>query len=170
MGQKPELVNFWNDIHPEQQIRYYNHLAEFTLDQAGIDRLLQGAPVCTATWVARDGSPRSIALPYALLDDEHVYLTAEASQPLVRALRKDPRIALCWGGFGGAATVRGEAEVKDDRALTDRVREASAKQRYPSDPAKAEQLARRLDSPSRVTIKVRKGKFITFSSGNLPRD
>jgi uncharacterized pyridoxamine 5'-phosphate oxidase family protein len=170
MGEGFGFINFWNDHHSDSQIRYYNHLKEFVLDEAGIKALMNASPICMAAWVAKDGSPRAIALPFALLDDEHVYFTAEESQPIVKALREDPRISMCWGLRSDAATLRGRAEIHTDADLTRRVREASAKQRYPKDPEKARKLALKLDSPTRVTIQVSDEKFITFTGANLPRD
>ncbi len=164
-----KFIHFWNDEH-EKQIRYYNHLKEFVLDGEGINTLMRAVPVAQAAWVASDGSPRAITVPFALLNEDYVYFTAEESQAIVQSLRKDPRISMCWGGPGGAATVRGQAEVISDPALTASVCEASAKQRYPDDPAKASKLASKLDSPTRVSIKVSKDKFITFSGAGLPRD
>ena len=169
MSEKFAFINYWNDHHPDQQVRYYNHLSEFILDEAQIVQLMQTADIATVAWAASDGSARSIAVPFALLDDG-VYFTAESSQPIVKSLENDSRISMCWGGMIGAATARGTAEIIDDPALTTRVCEASAKQRYQNDADKAAKLASRLASPTRVSIKVTADKHITFSTLGLPRD
>ncbi|MBT4160748.1 MAG: hypothetical protein HOC70_00570 [Gammaproteobacteria bacterium] len=169
MSEQFAFINYWNDHHPDHQVRYYNHLSEFTLDDEKIMQLMQGADIATVAWAASDGSARAIAVPFALLDDE-VYFTAEASQPIVKSLEGDNRISMCWGGMIGAATARGHAEIIDDQDLTARVCEASAKQRYQNDADKAAKLASRLASPTRVSIKVTADKHITFSTLGLPRD
>lgn len=170
MSEQFAFINFWNDHFPDNQIRYYNHLSEFVLDEAGIDELMRGSPIAMASWITSDGSPRAIAVPFALLDDDCVYFTAEPSQPIVKSLKKDPRISMCWGLGAGAVTLRGKAEIISDPDLTARVCDASAKQRYRDDPDKAGRLASKLKSPTRVSIKVSKDKFITFTGADLPRD
>ena len=169
MAEKFAFINYWNDHHPDKQVRYYNHLSEFILDEQQIKQLMEGADIATVAWVAADGSPRSIAVPFALLDDS-VYFTAESSQPIVKSLENDSRISMCWGSTIGAATARGHAEITDDQDLTARVCKASARQRYQNDPDKAAKLANRLASPTRVAIKVTADKHITFSTLGLPRD
>ena len=171
MSEEFAFINFWNDHHPDNQTRYYNHLAEFVLDDAGIDEAMRGTPLAMTSWIAGDGSPRSIAVPFALLDDDYVYFSATPAQAIVKSIKEDPRISMCWAFGAGAVTLRGQAEIiSDDDDLTTIVCDESAKQRYPGDSKMADKLAAKLKSETRVSIKVSKDKFITFNGANLPRD
>ena len=170
MSEEFAFINHWNDHNPDKQIRYYNHLAEFVLDEAGIDEAIHGTPLAMTSWIASDGSPRSIAVPFAILDDGCVYFTAVPSQVIAKSIARDPRISMCWAYGAGAVTLRGQAEIISDDKLTATVCDESAKQRYPADSDKATRLAVKLKSSERVSIKVTTDKYITFNGANLPRD
>ncbi len=170
MSEEFAFINFWNDHHPDNQTRYYNHLAEFVLDEAGIDEAIQGTPLAMTSWIASDGSPRSIAVPFSLRDDSCVYFTAVPSQAIAKSIADDPHISMCWAYGAGAVTIRGQAEIISDDSLTADVCDESAQQRYPGDADKESQLAAKLKSTERVTIKVSADKYITFNGANLPRD
>lgn len=93
------------------------------LDKLARD-ILDAQNECTLCWVTRDGSPAATVVSFIYADD-CIWMTALAGAARVRAIRRDPRVAVVVSGSGSkmgdtrCVSIRGRCEILADKATRD---------------------------------------------------
>lgn len=95
----------WEDLNP------------FRLDQAGIDAVIDQAPGCAVTWVARNGRAMGVWVSHTVLDGQ-VWITTTGNRTKTLAWQRDPRTVAVFGVPKlGSVTLVGRVELSLDAEL-----------------------------------------------------
>lgn len=87
-------------------------------------QLLTAQNECTLSWVTQDGSPAATVVSF-FYEQNSIWMTAITDSPRVRAIRRDPRVAVVVSGTGSkvghtrCVSMRGNCEVLDDKKIKD---------------------------------------------------
>lgn len=93
------------------------------LDKLALD-LLAAQNECTLSWITQDGSPAATVVSF-LFADGALWMTAERHAARIRAMQRDPRVAVVVSGSGSkmghtrCVSLRGRCEIFNDQATRD---------------------------------------------------
>lgn len=79
---------------------------------------------CTLSWLTQDGSPAATVVSF-FFDKGCIWMTADIHAPRVRAILRDPRVAVVVSGSGSklghtrCVSLRGTCEVLTDQSVRD---------------------------------------------------
>lgn len=150
----------------------WEDLSTCTLSEADMWQVIESAKECHVAWVTKDGAPMVATMCHAVLDGQ-IYLTCTPGRAKVKAMQRDPRIAISISSFPAvpprAVGIKARVgTVSTDRELRRRFHRELARRMYPDDATMQEIFYRHMDSPNRVIITVIPIKFITFDGAKLP--
>jgi general stress protein 26 len=148
----------------------WEDLSSCALSEADKWDVINGAKECHVAWVTKDGAPVVATMCHAVLDGQ-IYLTCTIQRPKVKAMQRDPRIAISFSNYPGqpprAVGIKARVELSTDRELRRRFHKELARRLFPDDSVQQGVFYRHMDSPNRVIIKVNPIKFFTFDSAKL---
>lgn len=87
-------------------------------------QLLAAQNECTLSWVTQDGSPAATVVSF-FYEQDAIWMTAITNSPRIRAINRDPRVAVVVSGTGTkvghtrCVSMRGVCEVLDDSETKD---------------------------------------------------
>lgn len=134
-----------------------------------IRRLLTEQNECVLSWLMQDGCPASAVVSFVWLD-EAIGLTALEGSPRVKAIRRNPNVALVVSGKGSpvghsrCVSIRGECHVRSDREIRDRFFPAFSRAVLPASEAGAEQMARSMNTPENLVLLVTPRNLIPYDA------
>ena len=132
----------------------------YPIDPDVQEQLLTEQRECSFNWSTRDGWPVGVIMSYSWRDGKF-WLTAGMHRHRIEAIRRDPRVSLVITsvgtslGGGKSITVKGRAEVHEDRATKEWFY-AGFHVQYPG-----------LDAPLRIVVSVTPEKWITFDGAKM---
>ncbi len=148
----------------------WEDLSACPLDEEDMWKVIDEAKECHVAWVTKEGAPMVATMCHVILDGQ-IYLTCTTHRPKVKAMQRDPRIAISISNFPNqpprAVGIKARVEMSTDRELRRHFHRELARRIYPDDPVTQETFYRHMDSPNRVIIKVIPIKFMTFDSAKL---
>ena len=124
------------------------------------EELLRTQTECTIMWPTRDGHPIGVIMSY-VFHEGSFWLTSAENRARVKALRRDPRVAIALTSTGSALapgkgiTYKGTCVIHDDDARKQWYYKALADIRYGNDPDYHAQYIKSLDTPGRVILEVK---------------
>lgn len=138
-------------------------------------RLLTEQNECALSWLKRDGRPASAVVSFVWLGDA-IGLTALEGSPRVKALRRDPHVALVVSGKGSpvghsrCVSIQGECDIRSDQQTRDRFFPAFSRAVLPDSERGAAMMARAMNTPENLVLLVTPQKLIPYDSqANLER-
>jgi nitroimidazol reductase NimA-like FMN-containing flavoprotein (pyridoxamine 5'-phosphate oxidase superfamily) len=143
------------------------------LGQPGAQHLLETATLARVAYNGGDGTPRVIPIGFYWNGDSVVVCTATGS-PKVRALQRDPRVAVTIDtgdtpADAKSVLVRGVARLETVDGVPDEFLRASTKSLAPADVAGFEEQARAAYAQMvRISIAPAWARFYDFGAGRLP--
>jgi hypothetical protein len=139
--------------------RNFESLADYGLDAAAEAELFRVQTECTFIWTTRDGAPLGVIMSY-VPHDGRFWLTASSNRGRVRAVVRDPRVAIVVTsagtalGSGRSVTYRGTCAVHTDAEVKRWFYPALGARRFPDDDRYRAEFVRKLDSERRVVLEV----------------
>ncbi|MBU6226736.1 MAG: pyridoxamine 5'-phosphate oxidase family protein [Acidobacteria bacterium] len=156
----------------DKLITNYEDVTVYGLDTETEDLMHEQQKELTFCWTTKDGSPMASILSY-FRKDGIFWMTSAAHRKRVPAIRRDPRVALVITstgqpmGGGRTVTYKGTARVLDDRATKEWFYPALADRLYGSNPERAAEFAKMLDSPDRIIIEVTPGLRVGYDGAKM---
>ena len=149
-------------------------LSEYGLDAEDEARLFSAQTECTFIWSTKDGSPFGVIMSFVFRDG-HFWLTASWNRGRVRAVGRDPRVALVVTstgtalGHGKSVTYRGTCQVHTDEETKRWFYAALAERRFPDDERYRAEFVENLDSARRVVLEVTPTERIAIDLAKMHR-
>jgi len=134
-----------------------------------VERLLTEQNECTLSWLTREGLPASTIVSFVALDGM-IAMTALAGSARVKAIRRNPNVALVISGSGSpvghsrCVSIQGECEIRDDQAIRDRFFPAFAASVLPNSSKGAEMMAKGMNSPENLVLLLKPRKMIPYDA------
>ena len=148
------------------------YVDSYVLSEEDAWKIIQSPPwKCVIAWVTKECQPVICEMAYVILDDK-IALTSTENRDKVKALRRNPAIALCFQGRGmQQVSVRGRVELTSDPALVRRWAETTVDGGglRLSGPEREQEIQRYL-SPDRVVLLVHVEKIRTFDGTRMFRE
>lgn len=135
-------------------------LSSVAMDPETEAELLRTQTECTLMWPTRDGHPIGVIMSY-VFHEGSLWLTSAENRARVKALRRDPRVAVALTSTGSALapgkgiTYKGTCVIHDDDARKQWYYRALADIRYADDPEYHAKYIASLDTPGRVILEVK---------------
>ena len=139
------------------------------IDEGLVRRLLTEQSECALSWVRRDGTPASAVVSFVWLDGR-VAMTALEGAPRVRAIRRNPNVAIVVSGLGTSlghsrcVSIQGECEIRDDAEIRDRFFPAFSRAVLPGSEKGALAMARGMNTPENLVLLVSPRKVIPYDA------
>jgi nitroimidazol reductase NimA-like FMN-containing flavoprotein (pyridoxamine 5'-phosphate oxidase superfamily) len=149
-------------------------LSDYGLDAEDEARLFSAQTECTFIWSTKDGSPFGVIMSFVFRDG-HFWLTASWNRGRVRAVGRDPRVALVVTstgtalGHGKSVTYRGTCQVHTDEETKRWFYAALAERRFPDDERYRAEFVENLDSARRVVLEVTPTERIAIDLAKMHR-
>lgn len=150
----------------------YDDMRGYVMDATLERELVESQSECTFIWANSEGWPVGVIMSY-IWHGGAFWLSASSLRKRVRAVERDPRVAICISSLGtdvGAmrtVTYKGHCEVFDDDA-TKRWFLPVLAARFKPDDDEAQQLVVRLnDTPNRRVLKVTPVQRIAFDGAKM---
>ena len=147
------------------------YIQEYVLTEEEAWKIVADPPwKCVIAWVTHDCRPVVCEMAYAVIDGQ-ILLTSTANRDKIKALRRNPAIAICFQGGGlKQVTVRGRVEFSQEASLVRRWAEATVDAGgRPQSPEEREQEVARYMSPDRVVLRVEIEKIRSFDGAKMFR-
>jgi general stress protein 26 len=128
--------------------------AQFPLEPADQEKLLNRQNECTFIWNTREGWPVGATMGY-LWQDGKVWMTCGGSRPRVRAVRRNSKVCLVVSEQrpnSVAVTIKGHCRVHDDAQTKQWFFDKVTRRAFPHDEASRQGLIKMLNSPTRVVL------------------
>jgi nitroimidazol reductase NimA-like FMN-containing flavoprotein (pyridoxamine 5'-phosphate oxidase superfamily) len=149
-------------------------LSDYGLDAEDEARLFSAQTECTFIWSTKDGSPFGVIMSFVFRDG-HFWLTASWNRGRVRAVGRDPRVALVVTstgtplGHGKSVTYRGTCQVHTDEETKRWFYAALAERRFPDDERYRAEFVENLDSARRVVLEITPTERIAIDLAKMHR-
>ncbi len=156
----------------KQEIRDYEDVAVYPLDDETFERLMALQTECAVVWSTRDGWPVGVMHRFVWRDGR-VWVTTARHRVRVPALRRDPRSSVIVSSegteLGGDKTVTMKtlATIHASDEVKAWFYPALAEKLNPGRPDRAAAFQSMLDSPGRVVIELEPVKFISYDGAKL---
>ena len=134
-----------------------------------VRRLLTEQNECTLSWLMRDGRPASTVVSFVLLDGM-IAMTALETSSRVRAIRRNPNVAIVVSGSGSpvghsrCVSIQGECEVRSDPATRDRFFPLFGRAVLPGSEKGAERMAKAMNTPENLVLLVTPRRQIPYDA------
>ena len=150
----------------------YDDVTLYELSAERERELLEKQIECIFMWGTKDGSPMGVVMNY-LARDGRIWLTATSQRARIRALRRDPRAAICITsqgtdmGAGKTVTYKGHVVLHDDQATKDWFYPQMAEllNGYPAPSAEA--AMQMLDTPLRLVLEFIPDRALKFDGDRI---
>jgi len=157
-------------------IRNYEDVTVYPLDDDVRERILLEQNECSFVWGTRDHWPVGVIMSYVWREGRF-WLTASSQRARIRAIRRDPRVAVIVSSIGldiGASrsiTVKGRGAIRDDAETKDWFYPAVARAILRGAPQPMiDHFVAMLDSERRVVLEVTPEKWITYDAAKMMAD
>ncbi|HEY9034807.1 MAG TPA: pyridoxamine 5'-phosphate oxidase family protein [Pseudomonadales bacterium] len=120
--------------------------------------LLDAQPECTLCWVTGDGMPAATVVSY-LYADGCLWMTAESHAPRLRAIARQPQLAVVVSGTGSklghtrCVSLRGHCEMLTDKATRDWFFPRFARRVLPKSRIGARMMAASMNNENNVVLR-----------------
>ena len=134
-----------------------------------VRRLLEEQNECVLSWIKQDGTPASSVVSFVVLE-ERIAMTALAGAPRVRAIRRNPNVAVVVSGAGSpvghgrCVSIQGACEIRGDQATRDRFFPAFSRAVLPGSVRGAEMMAEGMNTPENLVLLVTPRKWIPYDA------
>lgn len=134
-----------------------------------VRRLLTEQNECTLSWLTREGRPASTIVSFVLLD-EMIAMTALEHAARVKAIRRNPNVAVVVSGSGSpvghsrCVSIQGECEVRNDQATRDRFFPLFSAAVLPNSRKGAAMMATGMNTPENLVLLVQPRKLIPYDA------
>ena len=150
----------------------YDDVSGYTLEEADEAELIASQTECTFIWANKQGWPVGVIMSYVWRDDAF-WLSVSSLRVRVKAVQRDPRVAVCVTSRGTpitasrTVTYKGLAEVHDDAATIGWFLPALAERLRPGDPEAQRFFVELNDTPNRRVIKVTPTERIGYDGAKM---
>lgn len=150
----------------------YEDVSIYTLSDEREQVLFSKQTECTFMWTNTAGEPVGVIMNYVWRDGRF-WLTATRQRARIKAVARDPRVAIAVSsrgtdiGTSQSVTYKGIATLRDDDETKAWFYPALASFLRPGDEAKQAAFVDHLDSPGRVIIEVEPTTRIGFDSEQM---
>jgi len=134
-----------------------------------VERLLTEQNECTLSWLTHEGLPASTVVSFVVLDGL-IAMTALAGSARVKAIRRNPNVALVISGSGSpvghsrCVSIQGECEIRDDSETRNRFFPAFGMAVLPNSHKGAEMMAKGMNSPENLVLLLKPRKMIPYDA------
>lgn|GEM_PF-246442 len=148
------------------------NIAPFTLDNDGVDQIINDATHAVVSWVTKDHKPSSAVMLYMVIDGV-ITITSTTNRAKYHAWRRNPSTSFCiWepGNIGRQVTLRGTVSIAQDASLLRKFTEAFLIMRSGGEPPTEERLAEEIekfDAPDRHMMQLKVEKTLTHDLNKL---
>jgi hypothetical protein len=144
----------WEDLDP------------FRMNQEETDDVIQDAPGCVVTWVAKNGRAMGVWVSHAVIDGQ-VWITTTGNRSKTQAWKRDPRVAAVFHAEDkGSVTLLGRVELSDDPKNRTRFLNALYDRGTRGEEDRALYM-KHMDTEGRSTGPIIAEKYITFDERKL---
>jgi hypothetical protein len=150
----------------------FEDVRSYILEQNDELELVHAQTECCFMWASKDGWPLGVIVNF-IYRSGRFWLTATESRPRVKAVRRDPRVAIAITSKGSSVlhrqslTYKCRATVHDDSQTLEWFIPEFAAAMRPGEPEKAAAFAEFLDSPGRVVFELAPEVRIGFDSSKM---
>lgn len=150
----------------------YEDLTDCWMDEDVEAEMLAAQNECVLQWVNKAGEPFGVIMSY-LHHDGRFWLTAAERRARIKAIRRDPRVAITVTSKGSGmrsgltASYKGTATLHTSDEIKEWFYPAFCMKLRPDDPDARAVFQKHLDSPDRVIIEVEPTYKLTFDSGKM---
>lgn len=150
----------------------YDDVSAYTLDDEDEQALIAAQDECTFMWTNREGWPVGVIMSY-VFDQGRFWLSVSDQRLRVRAVQRDPRVALSisskGSGLKGALslTYKGRCEVRSDAATIAWFLPALAQRLRPHSAAAQAAFVELNDTPARRVLMVTPTQRIGFDGRKM---
>ncbi len=125
--------------------------------------VLEAADLCTFNWNTRDGWPMGTTVAFQWID-EKFWFSMDKGEARIKAVRRDPRVALVLRGPGKSVTVKGRCEFTQDLEIRRLVYRMTAEKvaRLSKGDFDADGYAKHLEGKGSVVFEVIPEKWIAY--------
>ena len=134
-----------------------------------VRRLLSEQNECSLSWLTSDGRPAATVVSFVWLDGS-IGMTALEDSPRVKAIRRNPNVAVVISGQGSpvghgrCVSIQGECELRSDQPTRDRFFPAFSRAVLPGSERGAERMSRAMNTPENLVLLVRPRKLIPYDA------
>lgn len=129
--------------------------------------VLEAEELCTFNWNTRDGWPMGATVSF-LWTDGGFWFSMDKSEARIKAIRRDPRVAIVLRGPGKSVTIKGRCAITEDLERKRRVyREFGEKvARLSEGRFDADAYARHLEGKGSIVFEVIPEKWIAYDGND----
>jgi general stress protein 26 len=147
--------------------------AQFPLEPAEEEKLLNGQKECTFIWNTREGWPVGTVMGY-LWRDGKIWLTCGGGRPRVRAVKRSDRVCVVVSeqrpnNADVAITIKGRCRVHHDTQTKQWFFDKLTRSALPDNEPARQGMLKMLDSPDRVVLCVTPEKSFSYDGAKMVR-
>jgi len=134
-------------------------------------KLFKAQNECSLSWVCQDGGPAVTVVSF-IYEDGYIWMTAMTSQARVRAIRRNPKVAVVVSGKGSkvgdtrCVSMRGHCEVLDDADIRDWFFPLFSK-KVLNNRLGAKMMAKSMNNASNLVLKFKPEKIIPYDAQSM---
>ncbi len=125
--------------------------------------IVEASDFCTFNWNTRDGWPMGATVSFQWID-ERIWFSMDAAEGRIKAIRRDPRVAVVWRTPSQTVTVKGRCRIEEGlerkRLVYRKIAENTS--RMTGGKVDADEYAHVLESKGSIVLEVIPLKWIAY--------